>query len=233
MRVMMTVLAAVTLLGATDPLKMQFTGVETKMLDSFGEQVPVTIRREIPRECFHLELDPQMVFGGNLAGRGVPSECKVTHVSTLGHLYPMKIAEGVETVGELEVLAFIRAAEADPESRLLVDSRGSRWFEWVTIPSAVNIPFIYIKAPERFENEFSLALETMGVKAEEGEYDFARAKTLLIFCNGPWCSSSPEMVKALVRLGYPPEKILWYRGGLHDWTGLGMTTKRKGKTEEF
>lgn len=233
MRAIIVAAMSVTLLWAVDMQKMQFTGVETRMVDLLGEEVPVTVRREIPRECFVLELDPEVVFGGKYAGKGVPPECRVSHVSTLGHLYPMKAAEGVETVGELEVLAFIRARDKDPGSRLLVDSRGSRWFERVTIPSAVNIPFIYIKAPEKFLGEFSSALKTLGVKKEAGQYDFRAAKQLLIFCNGPWCSSSPEMIKALLELGYPAERILWYRGGLHDWTGLGMTVHVKQAGGEF
>jgi len=233
MRWIVPAVLTVTLLGAVDMQKMQFTGVEAKALDPFGEEVAVTIRREIPRECFHLELDPDLVFGGKFAAKEVPPECKVAHVSTLGQLYPMKAADGVETVGEIEVLAFIQGIAMAPGSRLLVDSRGSRWFEYLTIPSAVNIPFIYIKEPGQFSGEFSRALEMMGVKTAEKGYDFSSAKTLLIFCNGPWCSSSPEMIKALLKLGYPAEKILWYRGGLHDWTGFGMTVQIKHEAENF
>ena len=233
MKWIIPVVLSAMLLDAADMQKMQFTGVEAKAFDPFGEEVSVTIRREVPRECFHLELDPDVVFGEKFAAKGVPPQCKVSHVSTLGQLYPMKAAEGVETVGELEVMAFIKGSTLMPGSRLLVDSRGSRWFERITIPSSVNIPFIYIKEPQQFKEEFSSALETMGVKGAEKGYDFSHAKTLLIFCNGPWCSSSPEMIKALLNLGYPAEKILWYRGGLHDWTGLGMTVQLKHGAENF
>jgi hypothetical protein len=233
MKAMILAVLTAMLLGAVDMQKMQFTGVETTMSDLFGEKIPVTIRREIPRECFSLELDPAVVFGGKFAGSGVPAECKVSHVSTLGHLYPMKAADGVETVGELEVLAFIKGREMNPGSRLLIDSRGSRWFERITIPSAINIPFIYIKEPEKFKGEFTRALERLGVAISDGGYDFTSAKELLIFCNGPWCSSSPEMIKALLKVGYPAKKILWYRGGLHDWTGFGMTVQIKSPAEKF
>lgn len=30
----------------------------------------------------------------------------------------------------------------------------------------------------------------------------------------------------MLDLGYPPEKIKWYRGGLNDWLGLSMTTTK-------
>lgn len=220
-------LIAFSILNGADDFKLQFTGVTTRVFDELGEMVDVTVRREIPKACYDLELNPDTVFGGHYAGSHVPEPCKIAHVSTLGHLYPMRLAEGVETVGELEVLAFIKAAGKEPGSRLLVDSRGSRWFERITIPSAVNIPFIYLKEAGQFADEFTAALAMLGAKKEASGYDFSSAKNVLIFCNGPWCASSPEAVKALLKLGYPPAKIFWYRGGLHDWTGLGMTVQAK------
>ena len=39
------------------------------------------------------------------------------------------------------------------------------------------------------------------------DYDFSKAKTLVLFCNGPWCSQSPDMIFALLEIGYPPEKL--------------------------
>ena len=116
-------LIAVTVLNAADDFKLQFTGVKAQTFDELGEMVDVTVRREIPKACYDLELNPDTVFGGRYAGSHVPEPCKIAHISTLGHLYPMRLASGVETVGELEVLAFIKAAGKEPGSRLLVDSR--------------------------------------------------------------------------------------------------------------
>ena len=39
------------------------------------------------------------------------------------------------------------------------------------------------------------------------------------------------MIKQLLKIGYPAEKIKWYRGGMQSWLGLGMTSTR-GKTVE-
>jgi len=66
----------------------------------------------------------------------------------------------------------------------------------------------------------------LGIDLIEGEYDFEHAKTLVLFCNGPWCSQSPSMIFALLEVGYPPEKIKWYRGGMQDWLSAGMTSTR-------
>ena len=78
-----------------------------------------------------------------------------------------------------------------------------------------------------FPEEFRQALARLGVLGTKKPYDFSHAKTILLFCNGAWCSQSPKMINSLLALGYPPEKIKWYRGGMDDWLGLSMTTTRK------
>jgi hypothetical protein len=35
---------------------------------------------------------------------------------------------------------------------------------------------------------------------------------------------SSTMIKNLLALGYPAEKMKWYRGGMHDWLTLSMTS---------
>ncbi len=44
----------------------------------------------------------------------------------------------------------------------------------------------------------------------------------IFFCNGPQCPQSPTAIKALLEAGYPPEKIQYYRVGMHDWITLGL-----------
>jgi rhodanese-related sulfurtransferase len=43
-----------------------------------------------------------------------------------------------------------------------------------------------------------------------------------MFCNGAWCGQSPESMKYLVEIGYPEEKMKWYRGGIQAWLSLGL-----------
>jgi hypothetical protein len=34
------------------------------------------------------------------------------------------------------------------------------------------------------------------------------------------------MIRVLLELGYPAEKIKWYRGGMQSWLGLSMTSTK-------
>ena len=63
-----------------------------------------------------------------------------------------------------------------------------------------------------------------GVAEDDGFLDFARAKTLVLYCNGMWCSQSTNIVRSLLRLGYPAYRLKWYRGGMQNWSNLGLTT---------
>ena len=67
-------------------------------------------------------------------------------------------------------------------------------------------------------------METFGVVEKNGKYDFTNAKTLLVFCNGIWCGQSPEAMKELITIGYPQEKMKWYRGGMQSWLSVGLST---------
>jgi rhodanese-related sulfurtransferase len=55
-------------------------------------------------------------------------------------------------------------------------------------------------------------------------WNFRDAKTLVMFCNGAWCGQSPANIGSLTRMGYPPSKIKWYRGGMQAWETLGLAT---------
>jgi hypothetical protein len=63
-----------------------------------------------------------------------------------------------------------------------------------------------------------------GAKRRDDIWNFDNVKTLLMFCNGPWCGQSSTTIKDLLKIGYPAHKILWYRGGMQDWESLGLTT---------
>ena len=41
---------------------------------------------------------------------------------------------------------------------------------------------------------------------------------------GPVCPQSPTAMRAMIRDGFPAEKIYYYRGGMLDWDALGLTT---------
>ena len=197
-------------------------GVETNYVDEKGIQKSILIKREKPVECFSVKFDPKIVLGGSAANKSVPENCKRDFVTYMGKVSPIKFTDKVETYGEVEVLEFIEKA-AENKNYLLVDSRTEDWYYHSTIPSAVNIPYLYANKSQ-YISEFNEMMKTLGVKETKNGYDFTNAKTILLFCNGVWCGQSPEAMKQLIKYGYPEEKMKWYRGGIQSWISLGFPT---------
>ncbi|MEE9346241.1 MAG: rhodanese-like domain-containing protein [Methylococcales bacterium] len=136
-------------------------------------------------------------------------------------IHPIEAAPGVRTIGEIELLEFLKNNEAS-ENGLLIDARMPEWYESETIPGAVNIPFVIFT---KLTSKRNRILELLGaVKDKSGNYDFSKAKNLSLFCNGPWCDQSPRAIKGLIKVGYPPEKLAYYRGGMQLWKLFGLTT---------
>ncbi len=211
------------------PTILHDLSVQVSYKDTEGKFKKVTISRDMDLRCRQIPFTPREYWEGDYASRDQPEFCKKTFIVTAGKIAPMKMAEGVETYGELEVLEFLEDMQ-DDKTMLLVDSRKPQWYKSVTIPSAVNIPFTYFIDPKQ-SKEKQEALALLGVKSKGGVYDFSAAKTVLIFCNGVWCRQSPQMIEALLAMHYPPEKIKWYRGGMQSWLSLGMTSSKTVKSK--
>ncbi|KYJ85730.1 rhodanese-like domain-containing protein [Sulfurovum riftiae] len=221
-------LAASLLIGAEG---IEYSGVMVTVNTAEKKQINYLIERKIPAICKKVPINNEMLWTGNFANPKVPEACKSTYVHTKGKLQPLQLYDDLETYGELEVLAFIKKMQTN-DNLLLVDSRKESWFNYMTIPGAINMPFNYFKKRNNYEFHFEYALKYLGVtKDKEGWYDFRNAKTLLLFCNGPWCSQSPAMIHALREIGYPVEKLKWYRGGMQDWLGAGLTSTRKSEAK--
>ncbi len=208
-------------------VSLQFSGVKTNYINSKGEKKRITIEREIAPECMDIHIENNVFWKDRYASSKVPKTCRATFITSAGKaILPMKLHEKIETYGEVEVLAFIKKMQHD-NAMLFVDTRDEEWYEYRTIPGAINIHYVYITKPEVFKEEYKASLAKLGISSAKKSLDFSQAKNILLFCNGAWCGQSPNMIKALLALGYPPEKIKWYRGGLDDWLGLSMTTTRK------
>lgn len=140
-------------------------------------------------------------------------------------IQPGELAPGVKTIAEIEVLHFLQRINAGDTSRMVIDSRTPDWVEKGTIPGSVNIPWNKLDIGKEASAAVQDILEKqLGVQRQDGVRNFDTAKTLVMFCNGPWCGQSPTNIKGLLKIGYPAHKLLWYRGGMQDWENLGLTT---------
>lgn len=134
---------------------------------------------------------------------------------------PIKLSANISTTGELEVLDFLDN-EVKKNKGLLVDSRMPAWFEKGTIPGAVNIPFTVLS--KGFDNKHTVdIIKLLGATEKDGNWDFTNVKKLMLFCNGSWCGQSPAALMNLAKLGYPEEKLFWYRSGVQSWQQVGLT----------
>lgn len=126
-----------------------------------------------------------------------------------GVLQPMVPVAGVHPVGELEVLEALQ-----DDSAAVVDMRTMEWRVKSTIPGSIHIPY----------TEVAMRLDELGCSGAQGAWDCAKAVKVYAFCNGPACAQSPMAIAAMVREGFPADKIYYYRGGMQDWQVLGLTT---------
>ncbi len=143
-------------------------------------------------------------------------------------IQPAKIAPGVDTIAELEVLDYLKRMSEGDSSIVVVDSRTPDWVAKGTIPGAINIPWNRLD-PARGADPISIGeiLEgTFNARNLEGLWNFHDARTVVLFCNGMWCGETPNNIRNLLGFGYPADKIKWYRGGMQDWEILGLTTAK-------
>ncbi|MCV6589231.1 MAG: rhodanese-like domain-containing protein [Marinobacterium sp.] len=124
----------------------------------------------------------------------------------------------VETLGEREMAWYMIKAQQD-DSIMLIDTRTEGWHQRLTIPGAINLPWTLMDNPEHRQQ----TLQQLGVRQHSKQADFSQARTLVLFCNGPWCDQTPTMVRHLLKQGYPAQKLKYYRGGMQAWASLGLT----------
>lgn len=123
-------------------------------------------------------------------------------------IQPNSPAEGVTTIGELELIEMLK----DPEA-VVIDSRTRDWFEGGTIPGAISIPYTQITDE----------LGQLGCEPDFDGWECEGAKPVALFCNGIWCGQSPTAIRNMITAGYPADRIFYYRGGMQVWRLLGLT----------
>ena len=160
------------------------------------EDGPVTIERI---------QDPDHEITGYFAktSRACPPFC----------IQPAQAADGVATIGELELLDMLADSKA-----LVIDARTVDWHAEETIPGSRNIPY----------TEIADRLDELGCVNGGGAWDCSGAIRVALYCNGLWCGQSPIDIRAMLREGYPAERIFYYRGGMQAWKILGLTTVEGG-----
>lgn len=170
--------------------------------------IPVVVERN--PDPFNM-IEPDL----SLTSRPCPPYC----------IQPMSLAPGVETLGELELIGYLERLGKDA-GVLLIDSRDDTWPQRTgVIPGAVVLPWQALHPAHTSAQDIADRLQFLfGVARQDGLWNFSGAKTLVFYCNGPWCGQSPTNIRQLLTLGYPAHRIKWYRGGIQDWKALGLTT---------
>ena len=118
-----------------------------------------------------------------------------------GTVQPMRIADGVETVGELELIEHLASGGT------AIDTRVPQSVAEGTIPGAESIP-------------------AAGIAAHAAR--FTPDSPAVLFCNGPQCGATPRAIHALLAAGCDPRALRYYRGGLQDWVALGYPLELPG-----
>ncbi|CAC9644848.1 hypothetical protein [uncultured Gammaproteobacteria bacterium] len=136
----------------------------------------------------------------------------------------------VDTVSELDVLYALRDISRGDKSKMVIDARTPVWTtakKGGTIKGAVNISYKKLNAKAIAKDPdavMEILTKRFGVTEQDGIFNFSKAKTLYLFCNGLWCGQSPAAIRALLSLGYPEHKLKYYRSGMNAWHSLGLST---------
>jgi hypothetical protein len=159
-------LLLVTSFSLAENVGFEYSGVKLKTITADKKEKFFMVKRNIPEVCKKIPITNEMLWTGNFAHEKVPDICKSTYVHTKGKLLPMQLDDDLDTYGELEVLAFLKEMQYK-DQMLLIDSRKASWFEYRTIPGAINIPFIYFKYRDNYEFHFEYVLKTFGCFSPE------------------------------------------------------------------
>lgn len=119
--------------------------------------------------------------------------------ATWGVIQPLQLPGAVQTVGELEVIDHIEAGD------VLVDCRQPEHVAHGTLPGAVAIR----------HQEIVERLRKLDPQ-----------RPVVLFCNGPQCTATPQAITALLAAGWDAARLRYYRGGIHDWVTLGLPLTR-------
>ncbi len=175
---------------------------------------------------FTVKLDDRTCTIGRNQTKGnkIHPKYETTH---RGKPQPIQLDPKIETLGELEFINWMMKAEKD-DSIMIVDTRTEGWHSDLRIPCTINVPYTQLNDDK--DLAMIAVMDEFGAEEkDDGTLDFTNAKTIVGYCNGYWCGQTPGMFinakYSLKNLGYPLEKLKYYRGGMQAWTSLGMSVE--------
>lgn len=191
----------------------------------------VNISADLPSiQVLHNGQKITIMRNQNLENSINPAYAKTSRKCPPFCIQPIELAPGVRTIGELEMLHYLKKMSDGDKSILVIDSRTPDSVARGSIPGSVNIPVDSLDSDKTDPVTLRQTMETqLGAKYRKAHWEFSKARTLVLFCNGPWCGQSPANIKGLLKLGYPADKLVWYRGGMQDWEAMGLTTVKSGQ----
>lgn len=179
-----------------------------------AEELTVGIARDMPSVTVDTEDGPVEIRRIQDQDHEITGEfAKTSRACPPFCIQPIAPAEGVTTIGELELMEMLM----DPDA-IVVDSRTIDWFLGGSIPGAISLPYTQVGDK----------LTELGCEPDFEGWDCANAKRVALFCNGLWCGQSPTAIRAMIAAGYPAERIFYYRGGMQSWRVLGLTVTSQG-----
>lgn len=195
---------------------------EAKKTDTSDTKYDVNITADLPYlDVQHEGKTIRIKRNQNINNKLTNSFSKTSRKCPPFCINPIELNDDIQTMGELEVLNFLDNQVRNNKG-LFIDARMPAFHEKGTIPGSVNIPFTVLT--KGFDSKHTVKiLELLGATEKDGEWEFSQVRELSLFCNGLWCGQSPAAIKNLVKLGYPSEKLFWYRGGMQSWQSLGLT----------
>jgi rhodanese-related sulfurtransferase len=189
------------------------------------DKMPVKITRSLASvEIKHNGKIVSIQRSQDTSNRMNPAFTKTSRKCPPFCIQPAHIGD-VETIGELEMLKYLKRKSDGDDSLMIIDSRGPKWVGKGTIPGSVNIHYKKLSLGNADEDAMADIIENQfGALRLTEFWDFGNARTLVFFCNGMWCGQSPTNIRSLLKIGYPPSKLKWYRGGMQAWETAGLTT---------
>jgi len=193
---------------------------------SFAQDYKIKIQKDLPYVDIDVLGQPVRISRiQDLKHKLTNSYAKTSRPCPPFCVVPFQPIEGIETYGEIELLNFLKN-EVSNNNGVLVDARLPKWYKEGTIPGAINLPFPILN-PDTSNQYLEQVLPVLGAVKKDGKWDFSNAQKLVVFGNGPWSQQGVRAMEHLVKIGYPKDKIKFYRGGMQYWQILGFNVLKQ------